>query len=161
MEKTTTTYVVKEEHAGGRSAGMWGSSAPSHILGIRNHSRFPYHARRPGIASLFARMVTAKLDSAVMEVSSHALALDRTAGAEFDVAVFTNLTQDHLDFHVDMESYFQAKRRLFSELGQGGNNRDENRPSSIWTTREEDGCGMPARLRSGPMVFMPICGRSG
>ena len=48
-----------------------------------------------------------------MEVSSHALALDRTAGSEFDVAVFTNLTQDHLDFHGDMERYFQAKLKLF------------------------------------------------
>jgi len=49
-----------------------------------------------------------------MEVSSHALALDRTVGCEFDVAIFTNLTQDHLDFHADLESYFQAKLRLFA-----------------------------------------------
>ena len=48
-----------------------------------------------------------------MEVSSHALALERTAGVRFAVAVFTNLTQDHLDFHADMEDYFRAKRSLF------------------------------------------------
>ena len=48
-----------------------------------------------------------------MEVSSHALALERTAGVHFAVAVFTNLTQDHLDFHADMEEYFGAKRNLF------------------------------------------------
>lgn len=51
----------------------------------------------------------------VMEVSSHSLALDRVAGLEYDCAVWTNLTQDHLDFHKDMESYYQAKKRLFTQ----------------------------------------------
>ena len=53
-----------------------------------------------------------------MEVSSHALAQDRTRGLEWNVAVFTNLTQDHLDFHGTMESYFESKSRLFTQLGQ-------------------------------------------
>jgi len=65
-------------------------------------------------------MADAASDAAVMEVSSHALALDRTAGCEFGTAVFTNLTQDHLDFHADMEDYFQAKLRLFAGLGPEG-----------------------------------------
>jgi UDP-N-acetylmuramoyl-L-alanyl-D-glutamate--2,6-diaminopimelate ligase len=52
----------------------------------------------------------------VMEVSSHSLALDRVAGLAFDVAVFTNLTQDHLDFHQNMENYYQAKKRLFTDF---------------------------------------------
>ena len=51
-----------------------------------------------------------------MEVSSHALALRRVDGMTFAAAVFTNLTRDHLDFHADMEDYFQAKRRLFQIL---------------------------------------------
>ena len=51
----------------------------------------------------------------VMETSSHSLALDRIAGLTYDVGVWTNLTQDHLDFHKDMESYYQAKKRLFTE----------------------------------------------
>jgi UDP-N-acetylmuramoyl-L-alanyl-D-glutamate--2,6-diaminopimelate ligase len=55
-----------------------------------------------------------------MEVSSHALEMGRVAGIPFDVAVFTNLTQDHLDFHGDMESYFQAKRLLFASLAEDG-----------------------------------------
>ncbi|CAN0270420.1 unnamed protein product, partial [Phaeothamnion confervicola] len=55
-------------------------------------------------------------DAAVMEVSSHSLELDRVFGMPFDVAVFTNLTHDHLDFHGDMENYFQAKLRLFQGL---------------------------------------------
>lgn len=54
-------------------------------------------------------------DSVVMEVSSHSLALDRIGGLQYDCAVWTNLTQDHLDFHKDMESYYQAKKRLFTE----------------------------------------------
>ena len=53
-----------------------------------------------------------------MEVSSHALAQDRTRGLEWDVAVFTNLTQDHLDFHGTMENYFEAKAKLFTELAE-------------------------------------------
>jgi UDP-N-acetylmuramoyl-L-alanyl-D-glutamate--2,6-diaminopimelate ligase len=57
--------------------------------------------------------------SAVMEVSSHALVLDRVAGIPFRVAVFTNLTQDHLDFHKDMENYFKAKEKLFTGLPSG------------------------------------------
>ena len=51
-----------------------------------------------------------------MEVSSHALAQERTRGLEWDVAVFTNLTQDHLDFHGTMENYFEAKAKLFTGL---------------------------------------------
>jgi len=55
-------------------------------------------------------MVADGTRAAAVEVSSHALALDRVAGCRFDVAVFTNLTRDHLDFHSDMESYYQAKK---------------------------------------------------
>jgi len=62
---------------------------------------------------LLARMVTAGVQVAAVEVSSHALALGRVAGSRFAVAAFTNLTQDHLDFHPDMEAYYQAKASLF------------------------------------------------
>ncbi|MFO0732533.1 MAG: UDP-N-acetylmuramoyl-L-alanyl-D-glutamate--2,6-diaminopimelate ligase [Nitrospiraceae bacterium] len=144
--KTTTTYVVKSMlEAVGRHVGLIGTVA--YLVGSET---IPASHTTPGaleLQSLFARMVTAKLDSAVMEVSSHALALDRTAGAEFDVAVFTNLTQDHLDFHVDMESYFQAKRRLFSELGQGetkpGRKRAVINLDDPWGGRMRDACTAP------------------
>ncbi|MDQ2869909.1 MAG: UDP-N-acetylmuramoyl-L-alanyl-D-glutamate--2,6-diaminopimelate ligase [Acidobacteriota bacterium] len=63
---------------------------------------------------LLAEMVENGVPAAAIEVSSHALALDRVAGCRFDVAVFTNLTRDHLDFHADMEEYFAAKAALFS-----------------------------------------------
>ncbi|HSI81930.1 MAG TPA: UDP-N-acetylmuramoyl-L-alanyl-D-glutamate--2,6-diaminopimelate ligase [Solirubrobacterales bacterium] len=65
------------------------------------------------LQATFRRMVDAGDRACAIEVSSHALALRRTEGIRFAVATFTNLTQDHLDFHVDMEDYFQAKRRLF------------------------------------------------
>lgn len=65
------------------------------------------------IQRLLAEMVADGAKAAALEVSSHALSLDRVEGCRFDVAVFTNLTRDHLDFHGDMEGYYAAKRRLF------------------------------------------------
>ncbi len=66
------------------------------------------------IQQLLGEMVRDGARAAAMEVSSHALMMERVAGCRFDVAVFTNLTRDHLDFHGDMESYYAAKRLLFS-----------------------------------------------
>jgi UDP-N-acetylmuramoyl-L-alanyl-D-glutamate--2,6-diaminopimelate ligase len=67
----------------------------------------------PVLQKLLAEMVFSGTPAAAMEVSSHALALDRVEGCRFDVAVFTNLTRDHLDFHGDFDRYFGAKKRLF------------------------------------------------
>ena len=65
---------------------------------------------------MMAEMVEAKIKFLIMEVSSHSLVLGRVSGIEFDIAVFTNLTQDHLDFHKNMENYFNAKKILFYSL---------------------------------------------
>ena len=65
----------------------------------------------------FHQMVEEQVDVAVMEVSSHALDLGRVYGCDFDIAVFTNLSQDHLDYHKDMNDYLRAKTLLFSTLG--------------------------------------------
>jgi UDP-N-acetylmuramoyl-L-alanyl-D-glutamate--2,6-diaminopimelate ligase len=73
----------------------------------------------------FKRMVDARVEAAVMEVSSHALDLGRVHGCDYNVAVFTNLTQDHLDYHHTMDEYKQAKSLLFSQLG---NIFDEKHP---------------------------------
>lgn len=67
----------------------------------------------PLLQRLLAEIVESETPAAAMEISSHALALERVVGCRFDVAVFTNLTRDHLDFHGDLESYFQAKKKLF------------------------------------------------
>jgi UDP-N-acetylmuramoyl-L-alanyl-D-glutamate--2,6-diaminopimelate ligase len=74
----------------------------------------------PLVQELLAEMVEDGVRAAAIEVSSHALALDRVAGCHFDVAVFTNLTRDHLDFHGDMKSYYSAKKRLFEMRKSGG-----------------------------------------
>lgn len=124
--KTTVTYLCKGIlDTAGRKVGLIGTVA--YQIGAE---RLPASHTTPGaveLQALLARMASAGMDTVVMEVSSHALALDRTAGCEFDVAVFTNLTQDHLDFHRDMESYFDAKLRLFSGLDSDGRKRRPKR----------------------------------
>lgn len=67
------------------------------------------------LQALIARMVEKKCSAAIMEVSSHAVFLKRIAGCAFNAAIFTNLTQDHLDFHKDMDEYFAAKKELFTD----------------------------------------------
>jgi UDP-N-acetylmuramoyl-L-alanyl-D-glutamate--2,6-diaminopimelate ligase len=82
-------------------------------------NKWPTQLTTPGSAELTARLQAfARLGTKAMamEVSSHALSQFRADGVPFNVAVFTNLTRDHLDFHYDMEEYFEAKRRLFTEL---------------------------------------------
>jgi UDP-N-acetylmuramoyl-L-alanyl-D-glutamate--2,6-diaminopimelate ligase len=116
--KTTTTYLCKALLEGiGRRVGLIGT------VGYQiGQETFPAPHTTPGaldLQALLAKMVEGRLTTAVMEVSSHALALDRTSGCEYDVAVFTNLTQDHLDFHHTMEEYFEAKLRLFARLAVG------------------------------------------
>ncbi len=67
------------------------------------------------LAPMLKKALKAGSETVAMEVSSHALSQQRVAGLQFDIAVWTNLTRDHLDYHLDMESYFEAKRRLFTE----------------------------------------------
>jgi UDP-N-acetylmuramoyl-L-alanyl-D-glutamate--2,6-diaminopimelate ligase len=144
--KTTTTYVVKTMlEAANRQVGLIGTVA--YLVGKES---IPASHTTPGaleLQKLFARMVEKRLDTVVMEVSSHALALDRTAGSEFDVAVFTNLTQDHLDFHLDMERYFQAKLKLFADLGKAGAAKSKKRAivnaDDPWGARIRDACTVP------------------
>jgi UDP-N-acetylmuramoyl-L-alanyl-D-glutamate--2,6-diaminopimelate ligase len=71
------------------------------------------------VQAMLAQMLAADCRSAVMEVSSHALDQKRVAGIDFDVAVFTNLTRDHLDYHKTFDDYFRAKSQLFLNLGRG------------------------------------------
>lgn len=85
------------------------------------------------LQELLSDMVQAGNRSVVMEVSSHALALHRVAGIPFDVAVFTNLSQDHLDFHANMDEYFAEKRKLFDGLGQ-----DWSRPAPPYAVLNYD-----------------------
>ena len=98
------------------------------------------------LQALFREMVDAGCRRAVLEVSSHSLVLERVHGLEFQVAVFTNLTRDHLDFHGDMDAYFAAKRLLFERAPARGRPRDREprrRPRGRARPREP-------RDRSGP-----------
>ena len=114
--KTTTTFLIKHicEKAGLR-CGLIGTVR--YEIGERILPAIRTTPESLDLQELLAQIVNADCRAAAMEVSSHALAQDRTRGLEWNVAVFTNLTQDHLDFHGTMESYFDSKAKLFSRLG--------------------------------------------
>jgi UDP-N-acetylmuramoyl-L-alanyl-D-glutamate--2,6-diaminopimelate ligase len=114
--KTTTTFLIKHicEKAGLR-CGLIGTVR--YEIGERILPAIRTTPESLDLQELLAQIVNAGCRAAAMEVSSHALAQDRTRGLEWNVAVFTNLTQDHLDFHGTMERYFDSKAKLFSRLG--------------------------------------------
>ncbi|MEV0686506.1 UDP-N-acetylmuramoyl-L-alanyl-D-glutamate--2,6-diaminopimelate ligase [Nocardia sp. NPDC050378] len=110
--KTTTSYLVEAGLvAAGLSTGLIGT-IETRIGGQRVPSALTT-PEAPQLHAMFAAMVEQGVQAVVMEVSSHALALGRVDGVRFAVGAFTNLSQDHLDFHKDFEDYFAAKRRLF------------------------------------------------
>ncbi|GAA4026132.1 UDP-N-acetylmuramoyl-L-alanyl-D-glutamate--2,6-diaminopimelate ligase [Allokutzneria multivorans] len=108
---TVTTMIESGLRAAGRKTGLIGT-VQTVIAGQRLDSAFTT-PEAPDLQALFAVMVERGVTHVAMEVSSHALALGRAAGTRFAVGAFTNLSQDHLDFHADMEDYFQAKAALF------------------------------------------------
>ena len=113
--KTTTAYLLAAIlDAAGLTAGVMGTV--SYRVGREEREAARTTPEAPDVQQLLAEMLAAGCRSAVMEVSSHALALRRVDGMRFAAAIFTNLTRDHLDFHADMEAYFAAKRRLFEML---------------------------------------------
>src|ERR1700744_6436762 len=110
--KTTTTYLIEAGlRSAGRRVGLIGT------VGVRiNGVDIPSALttpEAPALQALLAVMAERGVDTAVMEVSSHALALGRVDGVRFAVGGFTNLSRDHLDFHPTMADYFEAKARLF------------------------------------------------
>ncbi|MFE7722843.1 UDP-N-acetylmuramoyl-L-alanyl-D-glutamate--2,6-diaminopimelate ligase [Nocardia rhizosphaerihabitans] len=110
--KTTTSYLVEAGlAAAGLSTGLIGT-IETRIGGRRVPSALTT-PEAPQLHAMFAAMVEQGVQAVVMEVSSHALALGRVDGVRFAVGAFTNLSQDHLDFHADFEDYFAAKRKLF------------------------------------------------
>ena len=115
--KTTTTFLIKHicEKAGLR-CGLLGTVR--YEIGERVLPAARTTPESLDLQELLAQIANAGCRAAAMEASSHALAQERTRGIEWNVAVFTNLTQDHLDFHGTMENYFAAKARLFEQLSQ-------------------------------------------
>jgi UDP-N-acetylmuramoyl-L-alanyl-D-glutamate--2,6-diaminopimelate ligase len=120
--KTTITYLLESVlQSAGKSVGVIGTIDyrwPGHREAAPNTT--PHAA---DVQRLLAAMRDAGVSHVAMEASSHALALGRVDDVEFTVGVFTNLTQDHLDFHKDMERYFEAKAVLFDRLDRSGRAR--------------------------------------
>ena len=114
--KTTTSHLIEKIFSdAGKKTGLIGTmytKIGDEILETKNTT-----PESLTLQKTFKSMVDASVEAAVMEVSSHALDLGRVHGCDYNVAVFTNLTQDHLDYHHTMEEYKRAKSLLFSQLG--------------------------------------------
>lgn len=111
--KTTTAHIVRALlESVGRPCGLLGTVGT--VIGGEERPAIRTTPEAIDLQADFRAMVEAGDRACAMEVSSHALELHRADAIHFAVAIFTNLTQDHLDFHPDLESYFQAKRRLFT-----------------------------------------------
>jgi len=117
--KGTTAYLIQAMlAASGRSCGIIGTTGArmgDHTVGLDRTT-----PEAPELQRLLRAMADAGCDAVVLEVASHALALHRVAGTRFAAAVFTNLTQDHLDFHKTWDDYRAAKRRLFEMVEPDG-----------------------------------------
>lgn len=123
--KTTTTYLLKDvlEKAAGAKVGLIGTN--QNMVGdevLHTERTTPESFE---LQALFRRMADAGCTHVVMEVSSHALCLQRVAGIRFAAGLFTNLSQDHLDFHGSMEDYCGAKALLFRQCEKGVYNADD------------------------------------
>ena len=127
--KTTTTYLLKAIlEAAGHRTGLIGTN--QNMIGDEVEETDRTTPESFEVQRLLARMRDAGCTHAVMETSSHALYEDRVYGVRFAVGIFTNLTQDHLDFHKTMENYCDAKAILFRHCGVGVVNGDDP-----WTPR--------------------------
>ncbi len=116
--KTSTTILINDILAlAGHKTGLIGTICNK--IGDRKIHTEHTTPESSDLLELFAQMIKEKVDYATMEVSSHALALKRVEATEFDIAVFTNLSQDHLDFHADMDAYLNEKLKLFKSLSTG------------------------------------------
>jgi UDP-N-acetylmuramoyl-L-alanyl-D-glutamate--2,6-diaminopimelate ligase len=167
--KTTTTYLIDAAlRAAGHAVGLIGTV--QYRIGGRLVEASRTTPESSDLQALFRQMVDEGCTDAVMEVSSHSLAQGRVHGCGFQVAVFTNLTRDHLDFHGDMESYFTAKRRLFDtylrEDGHAVINADDDRAKAlasvsrgkVWTYSIEAAseAGLTSAKRAGGLGGAPL-----
>ncbi len=122
--KTTTTFMVKSIlERRGYKVGLIGT-----IANYIGDKVIPADRTTPeslDLQQIFSEMVKQRVDAVVMEISSHSLELYRVQCSDFDVGVFTNLSQDHLDFHLNFENYFAAKAKLFSMCKRGAINADD------------------------------------
>ena len=142
--KTTTTHLVRavlERH--GERVGVIGTVG--YEFAGERHAAAHTTPEAPELARLLRAWRDHGADAVAMEVSSHALALDRSYGIAFDAGVFTNLTQDHLDFHGTLEAYRDAKARLFRADTRGDRSKpfvgvvNSDDPAGLWIREHGDG----------------------
>ena len=141
--KTTSSYLLKHllESKLDAKVGLIGTNGNwigDEFLHTEHTTPESYELHR-----LFRRMADAGCTHVVMEVSSHSLTLERVAGITYDVALYTNLSQDHLDFHKDMADYAAAKRKLFTQSRIGLLNADD-----AWADFMLEGATCPCRTYS-------------
>lgn len=134
--KTSITYIVRDLLiAMGQKYGVIGTIGNQ--IGDKIYPTSVTTPESLELCELFAEMVEDSTDTAIMEVSSHSLSLDRVASLDFDVAVFTNLTQDHLDYHKNMNHYFKAKKKLFDLAKKSVINVDDPYGQKLYNDSED------------------------
>ncbi|MFC5712243.1 UDP-N-acetylmuramoyl-L-alanyl-D-glutamate--2,6-diaminopimelate ligase [Thalassorhabdus alkalitolerans] len=149
--KTTTTHLI--DHVlkdSGQHTGMVGTLYTK--IGeetIENKNTTPESLV---LQQTFGKMVSQNIETCTMEVSSHALDLGRVRGCDFDIAVFTNLTKDHLDYHETMEAYKQAKGLLFAQLG----NHYEGRGKTAVLNADDPASSLYERMTSAQVLTYGI-----
>ncbi len=167
--KTSTTLLLKQvlETTLGAKVGLIGTMA--NMVG---DEVIPTERTTPesfDLQGLFARMHAAGCTHVVMEVSSHAVTLDRIGGTWFDIAAFTNLTEDHLDFHKTMDAYCDAKAELFKRCGKAVVNIDDSYADRILAAaacpvlttsvaKEQGLCAKDLELHAEGIRFTAVCG---
>ncbi|MEK6710275.1 MAG: UDP-N-acetylmuramoyl-L-alanyl-D-glutamate--2,6-diaminopimelate ligase [Nitrospinota bacterium] len=155
--KTTTAFLIESIlRASGRRTGLLGTI--HYRIGGRVIEQPRTTPEAPDLQAFLSEILESGGTHAVMEVSSHGIALDRVKGCEFAAAVFTNLTQDHLDFHGDMESYFGVKRVFFTGCPPGasivnvddpyGRRMAQEAGGALWRYGMEPGADAEVRARN-------------
>src|SRR6184192_949435 len=147
--KTTTTFLIKRicENSGLR-CGLIGTVR--YEIGERILPAIRTTPESLDLQELLAQIANAGCKAAAIEVSSHALAQERARGLEWNVAVFTNLTQDHLDFHGTMENYFEAKAKLFIGLSE---QKSKTNPTAVINVDDRFGKQLVDRLeKKSPVI---------
>ncbi len=136
--KTSSSYLIKHllESALGAKVGLIGTNG--HMIGEEFLPSAYTTPESYELHKLFRRMADEGCSHVVMEVSSHSLALERVAGIRFDTALYTNLSQDHLDFHKTMEEYAAAKKKIFSMCSAACVNADD-----AWAAYMTEGASCP------------------
>lgn len=139
--KTTITYLLESIlKEAGRNPAVFGTI--NYRYGGKVFSSENTTPESVDLQKLFSEMLEEGVTDVVMEVSSHSLLMERVRGIQFDVAAFTNLSQDHLDFHLDLESYFEAKLRLFTDFLSESRKKEK---SAVINMEDSYGSGVLAK----------------